>query len=169
MADLPVPSTGNGPRAVTPPWDTPALRRHARRLLESHRRWTGRDLLPLSSDDGENAVGLAKAPFVVVSHGPQADPVLDYGNDAALALWGMPWGDFVRTPSRFTAEAPDRAERARLLDQVTCHGFIADYTGIRVTRTGRRFHIAQATVWNLVGDAAAVVGQAATFDRWEFL
>ena len=169
MSDLPVPATGNGPRAIVPPWDTPALRRHARRLLESHRRWTGRDLLPLSSDDSENAAGLAKAPFVVVSHGPEADPVLDYGNDAALALWEMPWSYFVRTPSRFTAEAPDRTERARLLDQVTRHGFIADYSGIRVTRTGRRFRIAQATVWNLLGDDGAVVGQAATFDRWEFL
>ena len=155
MADFPVPATGNGPRAIVPHWDTPALRRHARRLLESHRRWTGRDLLPRSSDDGENAARLAKAPFVVVSHGAETDPVLDYGNDAALALWEMPWGDFVRTPSRFTAEAPDRAERARLLDQVTRHG--------------RRFQIAQATVWNLVGDDGAVVGQAATFDRWEFI
>ncbi len=169
MSDLPVPAAGNGPRPVIPPWDTPALRRHARRLLESHRRWTGRDLLALSSDDGENAAGLAKAPFVVVSHGPEADPVLDYGNDAALALWEMPWEEFVRTPSRFTAEAPDRTERARLLEQVTRHGFITDYSGIRVTRTGRRFRIAQATVWNLVGDDGAVVGQAATFNRWEFL
>ena len=169
MGDFSVPSTGSGPRTIVPAWDTPPLRRHARRLLESHRRWTGRDLLPLSSDDGENAARLAKVPFVVVSHGPEADPVLDYGNDAALALWEMPWGDFVRTPSRFTAEAPDRAERARLLDQVTRHGFIADDTGIRVTRTGRRFQIAQATVWNLVGDDGAVVGQAATFDRWGFL
>ena len=169
MADLPVPATGNGPRTISAPWDTPALRRHARRLLESHRRWTGRDLLPLSSDDGENAARLARAPFVVVSHGTGADPVLDYGNDTALALWEMPWDDFVRTPSRFTAEAPDREERARLLDQVTRHGFIADYTGIRVTRTGRRFRIAQATVWNLVGDDGAAAGQAATFDRWQFL
>lgn len=125
--------------------------------------------MPLSSDDGENAARLAKAPFVVVSHGTEADPVLDYGNDAALALWEMPWEDFVRTPSRFTAEVPDRAERARLLDQVTRHGFIADYSGIRVTRTGRRFRIAQATVWNLVGDDGHVAGQAASFDRWQFL
>ena len=116
-----------------------------------------------------DSAGLAKAPFVVVSHGPETDPVLDYGNDAALALWEMPWSDFVRTPSRFTAEAPDRTERARLLDQVSRHGFIADYSGIRVTRTGRRFRIAQATVWNLLGDDGTVVGQAATFDRWEFL
>ncbi len=169
MSDLPVPATGNGPRAIIPPWDTSALRRHARRLLESHRRWTGRDLLPLSSDDGVNAATLAEAPFVVVSHGSEVDPVLDYGNDAALGLWEMSWSDFVRTPSRFTAEAPDRTERARLLEQVTRHGFIGDYSGIRVTRTGRRFRIALATVWNLVGDDGAVVGQAATFDRWEFL
>ena len=145
------------------------MRRHARRLADSHRRWTGRDLLPLESDDRELARKLFTAPFVLVSHGTEVDPVLNYGNATALALWEMSWEQLTSTPSRFTAEAPNREERARLLAEVTQNGFIANYAGVRISRTGRRFRIAQATVWNLIGDDGSPAGQAATFGQWEFL
>ena len=75
----------------------------------------------------------------------------------------------LRTPSRLTAEAPNREERARLLAAVTKHGFIDDYSGIRISKTGRRFRIAQATVWNLLDEKGNYAGQAAMFSRWEFL
>lgn len=52
-------------------------------------------------------------------------------------------------PSRLTAEAPNRAERARLLAEVTARGFIEDYSGRRISHTGQRFLIERATVWNL--------------------
>jgi hypothetical protein len=80
-----------------------------------------------------------EAPFVVVSHGTEADPVLNYGNAAALALWEMSWEELTRTPSRLTAEAPNREERAKLLEAVTRRGFIDDYSGVRISKTGRRF------------------------------
>jgi hypothetical protein len=72
-------------------------------------------------------------------------------------------------PSRLTAEAPNREERARLLAQATRHGFIDDYSGIRISTRGRRFRIAQATVWNLLTPAGEPGGQAAMFSQWEFL
>lgn len=109
------------------------------------------------------------APFVLVSHGTEADPVLNYGNQAALALWEMSWTELTRTPSRLTAEAPNREERARLLAAVTARGFIDDYSGIRVSKSGRRFRIAQATVWNLLDERQHYCGQAAMFSHWEFL
>ena len=109
------------------------------------------------------------APFVLVSHGTEADPVLNYGNQAALALWEMSWTELTRTPSRLTAEAPNREERARLLAAVTARGFIDDYSGIRISKTGRRFRIAQATVWNLLDERREYCGQAAMFSTWEFL
>ncbi len=105
----------------------------------------------------------------MVSHGTEADPVLNYGNAAALALWEMSWDELTRTPSRLTAEAPNREERARLLGAVTQHGFIDDYSGIRISKTGRRFRIAQATVWNLLSETGQPCGQAAMFARWELL
>jgi hypothetical protein len=109
------------------------------------------------------------APFVLVSHGTETDPVLNYGNQTALSLWEMSWAELTRTPSRLTAEAPNREERARLLAAVTAHGFIDDYSGIRISKTGRRFRIAQATVWNLLDGHNHYAGQAAIFSRWEFL
>jgi len=150
-------------------WQRPAVITQTRLITRSLRHWTGRDLLPGLF----NPLGLAKnvfaAPFVLVSHGTEADPVLNYGNAAALALWETSWEELTRTPSRLTAEAPNREERARLLDAVTSRGFIDDYSGVRISKTGRRFRIAQATVWNLLDENGVYAGQAAAFSRWEFL
>ena len=112
---------------------------------------------------------LFNAPFVVVSHGTQADPILNYGNRAALALWEMSWDEFTRTPSRLTTEAPNRQERARLLEGVSSKGFIDNYSGIRISKNGRRFEIFRAIIWNLITDKGEPCGQAATFSEWKFL
>ena len=81
----------------------------------------------------------------------------------------MSWAELTRTPSRLTAEAPNREERARLLAAVTERGFIDDYSGVRISKTGRRCRIAQATVWNLLDEHGDASGQAAMFEQWEFL
>jgi hypothetical protein len=150
-------------------WQRPAVIAQTQLIAHSLGHWTGRALLPGLF----NPLGLAKnifaAPFVLVSHGTEADPVLNYGNAAALELWEMSWAELTRTPSRLTAEASNREERARLLAAVEERGFIDDYSGIRVSKTGRRFRIAQATVWNLLDERGLYAGQAAMFSRWEFL
>jgi len=138
-------------------------------IARSLKHWTGRELLTGDFRAAELAEKVFHAPFVLVSHGTEPDPVLNYGNAAALALWEMAWAEFTRTPSRLTAEAPNREERARLLAAVTAHGFIDDYSGIRIAKTGRRFRIAQATVWNLLDETGNYSGQAALFSRREFL
>lgn len=139
-------------------------------MVESFHHWTGGHLLgpdTIRLPDSELARRLFEAPFVAVSHGIETDPVLNYGNHAALERWELDWESFTKTPSRFTAEAPAREERARLLDEVTRHGFIANYAGIRISSTGKRFRISEAIVWNLVDSNGKPAGQAATFDRWE--
>lgn len=151
------------------PWNTPEIRHRLDLALESHRHWTGRELipgLPCAGSD-ERYVFLWSMPRVLVSHGTQEDPVFWYGNRAALELWELDWDNFTRTPSRYTAEAPLRDERARLLERVTRSGFIDDYSGIRISRTGKRFRIRQAMVWNLRDEHGATAGQAASFTDWE--
>ena len=138
-------------------------------LARSLKRWTGRELLAGVSEPADMAQKVFEAPFVVVSHGTETDPILNYGNRAALALWEMSWEELTRTPSRLTAEAPNREERARLLEAVTQRGFIDDYSGVRISKSGRRFRIARATVWNLLAADGKPCGQAAMFDRWEFI
>jgi hypothetical protein len=138
-------------------------------LRRSLMYWTGGDLVAPGFSPEEAARQVFDAPFVVLSHGPGADPILTYGNHAALDLFELSWGELTRMPSRLTAEAPDRAERARLLARVSAEGFIDDYEGVRVSSTGRRFRIEGATVWNLIDRAGHLCGQAATFATWKCL
>jgi hypothetical protein len=142
---------------------------HTACLARSLKHWTGRELLPGVGPGPELAEKLFAAPLVIVSHGTETDPILNYGNQAALTLWEMTWDELTRTPSRLTAEAPNREERARLLEAVTRRGFIDNYSGVRISRSGRRFRIARALVWNLLTADGRPGGQAALFDHWEFL
>lgn len=71
------------------PWQQHNWIEHTQLMLDSFRRWVGRDLIPRTGSFVEEAAALFHAPFVVVSHGTQDDPVLNYGNQAALDLWEM--------------------------------------------------------------------------------
>lgn len=147
----------------------PAVVARVQLLLDSFARLLGRELVAREGPPAEQSERLFRAPFVVVAHGTEADPVLNYGNAAALALWRMTWDELTRTPSRMTAEPAHRDERSRLIARTREHGFVDDYSGIRISKTGRRFRIEQAIVWNLTDAAGAFRGQAATFDRWAAL
>ena len=150
-------------------WQTDFVVAQTACLARSLKHWTGRELLPGDFSEAELSEKLFFAPFVVVSHGTEADPVLNYGNAAALTLWEMSWEELTRTPSRLTAEAPNREERAKLLEAVTRRGFIDDYSGVRISKSGRCFRISRATVWNLLAADGKPRGQAAMCDRWEFI
>lgn len=142
---------------------------HAERLRRSYHALTGRHLIDPALSPDAAAEALFHAPFVVLSHDAAPDPILTYGNRAALDLFALTWEELIRMPSRYTAEAPDRAERARLLAEVAARGFIDDYAGVRIARTGNRFQIARATVWNLTDETGRRCGQAATFREWRSL
>jgi MEKHLA domain len=142
---------------------------HSALLLRSFRERTGRELMAAGGGAQAEAERLFSAPFVVVSHGIGADPLLNYGNRVALALWEMSPSALVATPSRLTAEPMLRGARERLLEQVAREGFASGYEGVRVSATGRRFNISGVTVWNVTDEAGRPAGQAATFARWTFL
>ena len=150
-------------------WQNESVVAQTQSIARSLKHFTGRDLLPENFSPGEFTEKVFRAPFVLVAHGTEADPILNYGNASALALWEMSWAELTRTPSRLTAEAPNREERARLLEMVKTLGFIDDYSGIRISKTGRRFKISRATVWNLLSENGLPCGQAAMFSQWEFL
>lgn len=137
-------------------------------LLASHRALTGRPLLPIvpGETSGQTAQRLYTAPFVVLAHDASTDPLFTYANLVAQQLFEMRWDEIVGLPSRLSAEAPAREERERLLERVAAHGFIDDYSGVRIAKSGRRFRILRATVWNLTDPAGRRVGQAATFADW---
>ena len=142
---------------------------HAMLLLDSYHKLTGRHLLPPGRPPDANARELYFAPFVVLSHDTAADPVFTYANLAAQTLFAMRWAEIVGLHSRLSAEPLAREERQRLLELVTRQGYMDDYRGVRIARTGKRFEIIHATVWNLTGDSGERLGQAATFAEWRNL
>lgn len=142
---------------------------HVQRLLNSYRRWLGRELIPREGSPEQQAAALFEWPAVVVSHGREDDPIINYGNRAALQLWEVDADALRSMPSRKTAEPVHRDERARLLERTTQQGYVDDYQGIRISSSGRRFRIEQAIVWNVVDETGQYVGQAATFDSWVYL
>lgn len=151
------------------PWREAGWQAHTQLLLDSFRRLLGRELIAREGGAEAQARALFEAPFVVVSHGTQADPILNYGNRAALRLWEMELPVLLRTPSRLTAEPVAREERERMLALAAASGYIDDYQGVRIASTGRRFRIERAIVWNLTDAQGRPAGQAATFAQWQFL
>lgn len=150
--------------ASDPPALDEALRGRLALVAASFARLTGRPLI-----DDPTPERLWQAGSVIVAHGRQADPIFFYGNRRALEVFAMDFSAFCRLPSRYSAETPAREERQRLLERVSRDGFIDDYSGVRISATGRRFRIEQAVVWNLLDGQGVVHGQAATFDRWVML
>ena len=151
------------------PWERHDWIGHTQLLLNSYQHWLGSELIDRSGSVEEQARRLFEAPVVVVSHGMQADPILSYGNQTALDLWEMDVDTLLETPSRLTAEPVHRDERALLLERTTRDGYVDDYRGIRTARSGRRFLIERAIVWNLIDASGQRAGQAATFSEWVWL
>ena len=97
------------------PWRDSTVVEWTQRLLDSHRYWTGRELIERQRDREFQARALFESPIVVVSHGTEADPILNYGNQTALDLWELNWQQLLTMPSRLTAEPVNRAEREWML------------------------------------------------------
>jgi hypothetical protein len=142
---------------------------HVALLLSSYQRLTGRDLLPPDQDVVALARRSFEAPFALLSHGLEADPLFNYANRTALELFELHWPALITMPSRASAEPLKQDERARLMQRVLESGYIDDYSGVRIASSGRRFVIEQATVWNVLDARGELHGQAATFATWRWL
>ncbi|MCU6712898.1 MEKHLA domain-containing protein [Paenibacillus sp. J5C_2022] len=144
------------------------LENHAKLLMDSYRHWTGKSLIPLES--GRSPLEqLERSELVVLSHGIEDDPILNYGNAKTLQLWELDWETLTRTPSRLTAESMGQDERAAFMARVTRDGYVDNYTGVRISSTGRRFYIKRVTVWNVVDSEGIYRGQAAVFADYEYV
>lgn len=132
-------------------------------VTQSYARVVGRPLVPPGADGGWL---YNEAPFALLSHNTETDPRFVYANVTAQRAFEYPWAQLVGLPSRLSAETPERAERERLLTAVARDGFIANYRGIRIAKSGRRFWIENGTVWQVSDAAGRSHGQAAMFTGW---
>ncbi|NES22023.1 MAG: MEKHLA domain-containing protein [Symploca sp. SIO3E6] len=164
-----------------PPWQQESVIKQSQLILNSFEFWSKHDffnkkglldikksLLDIQGSPQEQAQKLFNAPLVVVSHGTQSNPILNYGTQKALDMWELSWQKFTQTPSRDTAESIEQAERDRLLAETTKQGF-CEFSVIRITSTGKRFKINQGVVWNLIDEQQVYQGQAAVYSDFYFL
>ena len=132
-------------------------------LKDSYARVVGKQLVGV----GQGAGWLySEAPFALLAHNTEADPCFIYANRTAQSCFEYSWEEFLQLRSRFSAEAPDRLERQRQLEEVARTGYVSGYRGIRVARSGRRFWIENGVIWQLVDAQGRCHGQAAVFDTW---
>ncbi len=143
--------------------------RHCSLLLKSYQYLTGKVLLENNLQPSERVAKIFGAPFALVSHGIGDDPLFNFANRTALELFELSWAQLIELPSKKSVEPENRQSRKKLLKQVAETGFIDDYCGIRISSTGKRFYIEDATVWNLIDHHGAYHGQAAVFHRWKYL
>ena len=156
--DYSYPSVGNG-----------FLAEHISLIATSYRQLLGKPLVDPVLNDKTAAARLFNAPFVLLSHNTAADPIFNYANKKALELFELEWQELIALPSRLSAEPVDQEQRRKLLAQVTDNGFIDHYQGVRISKTGKRFKINNAVVWNLYDRNEIYKGQAACFNEWLFL
>ena len=141
---------------------------HIKNVLNSFEKLTGKTIIERTTFE-EDFLKIEQGAFVLVSHNGAEDPILNYGNQYALKLWEMTWGEFVKTPSRKTAEPDLRTKRHEMLAVVLKQGYYDHYEGIRVSSTGKQFKIKNAVVWNVNDEDGNYLGQAAYFKTIEHL
>lgn len=145
------------------------LLEHATLLANSFYKHKGHRLIKNNGNNAMQAKELFQAKFAVLSHTGNDDPIFNYANQTALELLEFDWDELITLPSKLSAEPINQAEREKLLQQVSVKGYIDDYHGVRISKTGKRFEIRHAIVWNLIDDNEKYQGQAACFSDWEYL
>ena len=135
-------------------------------LADSYARLLGQSLVPPDLPVADATEWLYEsAPFAVLAHNTDPDPVFIYGNKAAQRRFEYTWDEITRLPSRLSAEAPNREERQRFLERVQRFGYESGYRGVRITKSGRRFMIEEATLWQLLDANGKLHGQAVVIPR----
>ncbi|MEV4320147.1 MEKHLA domain-containing protein [Actinocrispum sp. NPDC049592] len=106
------------------------------------------------------------APFGLLVHNTDPDPLFVYANKTAQHCFEYTWSEFTELPSRLSAETELQSARQTLLAKVAADNFVTGYRGVRIAKSGRRFWIEDATIWNVVDDNGDHAGQAALFPHW---
>ena len=143
----------------------------ANRIAASYRQAVGNSLIASRNGASKQriAASLYELPAVVLSHDGESDPTFTFANLAGQKLFEYSWETFLTLRSRQSAEPEHRSDRAEMLERAARYGYISDYSGIRISGSGKRFEIKNAIIWNVFDTQGNKVGQAAVFDQWEFL
>jgi MEKHLA domain. len=117
----------------------------------------------------EQAKQVFSSGYVLLAHNASDDPIFNYANQTALNLFEMSWEEIINMPSKYSAESDERGQREKFISEVEAKGYSKDYSGIRISKSGRRFEIKNVILWNVYDSENNRIGQAALFDEYEYL
>lgn len=137
-------------------------------ILDSYKQLIGLELLERTNQENDFDL-IQNADFILVAHGNEIDPIFNFVNKAGLLLWEMTEDEFCNLESRKSANLDKREEREKLMNSVKEKGFYIGYEGIRASKSGREFWIKNVNVWNVYNSDNHFIGQAATYNKWEYL
>src|SRR6476659_4618299 len=96
-------------------WMNPDTVKHCKLIEKNYKFWTGKELFEGRLNELELSEKMYNAPFVILSHGIQADPIYNYVNLKAQQLWEYTWDEMIKLPSRRSAGTNETAQRLELI------------------------------------------------------
>lgn len=151
------------------PWKNIAYQQCAQQLMDSFQHYLSKDLIEPCGNKEQQAKSIYFSSRIVIAHDNKEEPRFIFANRAATDLWEVEHHSFIGMPSKQSAEQEHRKDRARMLNQAKEKGYILNYSGIRVSKQGKRFFIENAIIWNVLDNKKNIIGQAATFEDWKYI
>ena len=145
------------------------LKDYMHQITSSLKKLADIEIVDFSLSLEEQAKQAFHADFVLLAHNGSSDPVFNYANQAALTLFEMSWEEFTTMPSKYSAESDEREKREKFLAEVAENGYSKNYSGIRISKTGKRFEIKNVILWNVYDSENKRIGQAAIFNEYEYI
>ncbi len=138
-------------------------------ITSSLKKLSNIEIVDFSLSLEEQAKQAFNSDYVLLAHNGSEDPIFNYANQTALNLFEMSWEEITNMPSKYSAESDERGQREKFIAEVTENGYSKDYSGIRISKTGKRFEIKNVILWNVYDEENNRIGQAAMFDEYEYL
>jgi hypothetical protein len=140
-------------------------------IIKSYQQLIGKQMIEKDAtlSPADISYLLYHAPFVVLSHSNDVDPIFNYANLMAQQLFEMDWKTIIGMPSRLSAQKISQEERAILVKTAQEKGYIDNYFGVRISAKGKLFQIENTLLWNLVDENNQFIGQAAIFRDWSYM
>ncbi len=145
------------------------LKEYITLITKSLKKLANIEIVDFSLSMEEQAKQAFNADYVLLAHNGSSDPTFNYANQTALDLFEMPWEEFIGMPSKYSAESDERGTREAFLAEVAEKGYSKNYSGIRISKTGKRFEIKNVMLWNVYDADNNRIGQAALFCEYEYL
>ena len=145
------------------------LKDYIHQITTSLKKLANIEIVDFSLTLEEQAKQAFNADYVLLAHSGSNDPIFNYANQTALGLFEMSWDEFTNMPSKYSAESDERGKREQFLADVAEKGYSKNYSGIRISKSGRRFEIKNVILWNVNDAANNRIGQAALFHEYEYL